>query len=169
MSTLLPLIPESPIWYIFKNRQGEAEATFRRINRSQPDYDPSADMAQANDARRISKQNTEFSSWKSLVTDPVERRKMIYSAGAMFSQQVCGILFFYVYGVVFIQAIGVANPFLVQIVINVMQIVAMGLSVLVANKTRRRVNFMVTSIMMLIAFLVIGAISTMHLLTTASQ
>lgn len=168
MFAFLPFIPESPIWYIFKNRQSEAEETFQRINRSQTEYDPTADMAQANDARRIGEQNAEFSSWKSLVTDPVERRKVIFSAGAMFSQQVCGILFFYVYGVVFIQAIGVQDPFLVQIVINVVQIIAVGASVIVANKARRRVNLMVTNCMMLVAFIVIGAIGTRPL-TTATQ
>jgi sugar porter (SP) family MFS transporter len=168
MFALLPLIPESPTWYMFKNRREDAEQSFRKINRSQADYDPTADLAQADNTKRIEEQHSEFSSWKSLVTDPVERRKVLFSAGAMFSQQVCGILFFYVYGVVFVQEIGVQDPFLVQIVINVVQIVAVGASVITGNKARRRVNLMVTNCMMLVAFLVIGGIGTKPL-TTATQ
>ncbi|KAJ5757147.1 uncharacterized protein N7511_007329 [Penicillium nucicola] len=168
MFALLPFIPESPVWYIFKNRQSDAEESFRRINRSQPDYDPTADMAVANNTKRVEEQNTESSSWKSLVTDPVERRKVLFSAGAMFSQQVCGILFFYVYGVVFIQAVGIEDPFLVQIAINVVQIFAVGASVVTANKVRRRINLMVTNGMMLVAFIVIGALGTTPL-TKSSQ
>ncbi|OQE34549.1 hypothetical protein PENCOP_c017G01364 [Penicillium coprophilum] len=168
MFALLPLIPESPAWYMSKNRREDAETSFRKINRSQADYDPTADMAQAENAKCVEEQHSEFSSWKSLVTDPVERRKVLFSAGAMFSQQVCGILFFYVYGVVFVQVIGVQDPFLVQIVVNVVQIIAVGASVITGNKTRRRVNLMVTSGMMLVAFLVIGGIGTKPL-TTAAQ
>ncbi|KAE8329813.1 general substrate transporter [Aspergillus sergii] len=168
MFALLPFIPESPIWYIFHNRQSEAEETFRKINRCHPAYDPTADMAQANNARLVEEQHAESSSWRSLVIDPVERRKVLFSAGAMFSQQVCGILFFYVYGVVFVQTIGVQDPFLVQIVINVVQIVAVGASVVTVNRARRRINLMVTNCMMLVAFVVIGAIGTRPL-TTATE
>lgn len=35
------------------------------------------------------------SSWLSLLTVPNERRKTVYSCGAMFAQQINGILFFY--------------------------------------------------------------------------
>ncbi|KAJ5414323.1 hypothetical protein N7509_000950 [Penicillium cosmopolitanum] len=168
MFALLPFIPESPVWYIFKNRLSDAEQSLRKINRKEPDYDPATDINQALSAKSIEEQHAEFSSWKSLVTDPVERRKVIFSAGAMFSQQVCGILFFYVYGVVFVQAIGVGDPFIVQIVINVVQIIAVGASVITANKVRRRINLMVTNCMMLVAFIVIGCIGTKPL-TTATQ
>jgi hypothetical protein len=86
----------------------------------------------------------------------------------MFSQQICGILFFYVYGVVFVQAIGAEDPFLVQLITNIIQIFAVGASVLTANKVRRRVNLMITNSLMLVALIVIGSLGTQPL-TTASQ
>ncbi|KAH6880646.1 general substrate transporter [Thelonectria olida] len=168
MFAFLPFIPESPIWYIFKNRRGDAEKSLRKINRSQAGYDPVADLATAEASKHIEQSHAEFSFWKSILADPIERRKVIYSAGAMFSQQICGILFFYVYGVVFVQAIGVEDPFLVQLIVNIVQIFAVGASVVTGNKVRRRVNLIVTNCMMLVAFIVIGSIGA-RLLTTASQ
>lgn len=124
-------------------------------------------MATLEMVKAIEEEHAEFSSWKSIVTDPVERRKVLYSSGAVFSQQICGILFFYVYGVVFVQNIGVEDPFLVQLIVNIVQIFAVGASVITANKVRRRVNLMVTNFIMLIAFIIIGGIGTRPLTTTS--
>lgn len=165
----LPFIPESPVWYLFKGRRSEAENALRKINRSQTEYDPTNDMQTLEETERVEEQHTEESSWKSLVMDPIERRKVIYSAGALFSQQICGVLFFYVYGVVFAQEIGIKDPFLIQLITNILQIFAVGASVITGNKIRRRTNLLVTNFMMLVAFIVIGGIGTQKTLTTASQ
>ena len=156
----LPFIPESPVWYVLHGDNNKAETSLRKIHRSERDYDPASDMSTLEEMKRTEEQHAEFSSWKQLVTDPVERRKVVYSAGAMFSQQICGILFFYVYGVVFAQAIGMDDPFLIQLITNILQIFAVGASVVTGNKVRRRINLMVTTAMMLFAFMVIGGIGT---------
>ncbi|KAH7018761.1 hypothetical protein EDB80DRAFT_675802 [Ilyonectria destructans] len=83
-------------------------------------------------------------------------------------QQICSILFFYVYGVVFVQAIDAEDPFLVQLITNIIQIFAVGASVLTANKVRRRVNLIITNSPMLVALIVTGGLGTQPL-TTASQ
>ncbi|KAH9239387.1 hypothetical protein K456DRAFT_1747144 [Colletotrichum gloeosporioides 23] len=168
MAALLPFIPESPLWYVLKGRRTEAEQSFRKINQSKPSYEPSEDMATAENAKSIEEQHAEFSSWGSLITDPIEGRKLTYSAGAMFSQQICGILFFYVYGVVFVQAIGLGDPFLVQLITNIVQIFAVGASVITANRVRRRVNLLITNFMMLVAFIIIGGVSIKPL-TSSTQ
>ncbi|KAK1500526.1 hypothetical protein CTAM01_06461 [Colletotrichum tamarilloi] len=168
MAALLPFIPESPLWYVLKGRRTEAEQSFRKINQSNPNYDPSEDMATAENAKNVEEEHAEFSSWGALITDPIERRKLIYSAGAMFSQQICGILFFYVYGVVFVQAIGLGDPFLVQLVTNIVQIFAVGASIITVNKVRRRTNLMITNLMMLVAFIIIGGVAVKPL-TSSTQ
>lgn len=169
MFAFLPFIPETPKWYISQNRPADAEDSLRRINRSQPDYNPTPELTTIQRTHQIESEQTKSSSWTSLLTDPIERRKLVFSAGAMFSQQICGILFFYIYGVVFIQEIGVADPFLVQLAINIVQIFAVGASVITGNKVSRRSNLLVTNTMMLAAFIVIGAIGTRGDLTSDSQ
>jgi hypothetical protein len=51
-------------------------------------------------------------SWSDLLRDPVERLKVIYSAGAPVAQYINCIQFFYYFGTVLSQAIGLEDPFL---------------------------------------------------------
>lgn len=165
----LPFIPESPLWYILKGRNPDAEKSLRRIHRDQSDYDPTSDMQEMEEIKAVEEQHAEESSWAALVTDPIERRKLLYSCGAMVSSQICGILFFYVYGVVFAQAIGIDDPFLIQLITNILQIFAVGASVVTGNKVSRRKNLFITNSMMLIAFLIIGGIGTQGAPSTSAQ
>ncbi|KAF4472355.1 hypothetical protein FALBO_740 [Fusarium albosuccineum] len=165
----LPFIPESPVWYVLKGRENEAETALCKINQSRAGYDPASDLQTLQETKRIEEQHADESSWRALIMDPIERRKVIYSAGAMFSQQICGVLFFYVYGVVFSQEIGIKDPFLIQLITNILQIFAVGASVVTGNKVRRRANLLVTNSMMLVAFIIIGGIGTQGTLTTSSQ
>ena len=165
----LPFIPESPVWYVLRGRRQDAEAALRKIHRSESSYDPSEDLEILEETKRTQEVTAEFSSWKALYSDPVERRKVIFSAGAMFSSQINGILFFYVYGVVFAQAIGMEDPFLIQLITNILQIFAVAASVVTGNKVRRRINLFVTNGMMMVAFIIIGGVGTQKTLTTAGQ
>lgn len=165
----LPFIPESPVWFGLKGRVEEAEASLRRINQSNAAYDPTNDLAALEETRTREMERTAESSWKALLVDPVERKKVIWSAGALYAQQICGILFLYVYGVVFAQAIGIREPFMIQLATNILQIFAVGAAVVTGNKIRRRTNLLVTTSLMLVAFLVIGGIGTRKELSQSSQ
>ncbi|PMD12677.1 general substrate transporter [Hyaloscypha hepaticicola] len=112
---------------------------------------PETDLKIIQDQVNMELEMEDQSSWISLFRDPVERRKLIYSCGAMFAQQINGIQFWYTYGVVFAQSIGTAQPFTINTITNVLQIVAVGLSVLLGNKMRRRVNLLVCTCGMLIS------------------
>ncbi|ETI26527.1 hypothetical protein G647_03304 [Cladophialophora carrionii CBS 160.54] len=90
-------------------------------------------------------------SWTSLLKDPIERRKLIYSCGAMVAQQINGIQFFYSYGVVFAQSIGIKQAFTISLITNTLQVVAVGVS-------PRRANLLVTKVMMLLAYIIIGGL-----------
>lgn len=166
----LPFIPESPMWYVLKGRSADAEKSLLKINAGNPSYDPTEDIQSLEETKRVEEAHAEESSWKGLLSDPIERRKLFYSCGAMVCSQVCGILFFYVYGVVFAQAIGIKDPFLIQLITNILQIFAVGASVITGNKVNRRTNLFITNSMMLVAFIVIGGIGTQGANpTTASQ
>lgn len=166
----LPFIPESPLWFVLKGRPEDAKSALQKINKDKPEYDPAEDIETFEETRRVEEQHAEESSWKSLLSDPIERRKLFYSCGAMVCSQVCGILFFYVYGVVFAQAIGIKDPFLIQLITNILQIFAVAASVITGNKVPRRMNLFITNSMMLFAFIVIGGIGTQGANpTTASQ
>ncbi|KUJ17672.1 uncharacterized protein LY89DRAFT_718317 [Mollisia scopiformis] len=153
---------ESSVWYTYKGRREAAEKALRKINRSMPGYDSAADLKVIQDQVNMELEMEGQSSWASVFRDPVERRKLIYSCGAMFAQQINGIQFWYTYGVVFAQSIGTAQPFTINTITIVLQIVAVGLSVVLGNKMRRRVNLLVCTCGMLISLIVVGGLGTTH-------
>jgi len=155
--------------YILKGRKADAEKALRMIHRGEKEYDPSAEIKLLEEERERELEHLGHTSWLGMMRDPIERKKIMWSAGAMYSQQICGILFFYVYGVVFAQAIGISQPFTIQLITNVLQIFAVAFAVLSGNKIRRRTNLLVTTSIMLVAFLIIGGIGTNKTLSRAHQ
>ena len=161
MLALLPFIPESPIWYLRKGKEAKASKALRRVHKSEgPEYDPTDDLNTLHLAVERERANDATSTWSSLFKDPIERRKLLYSCGAMVAQQINGIQFFYSYGVVFAQSIGISEPFTISLITNVLQVVAVFVSVILGNKVPRRPNLLVTTIMMWCAFIIIGGIGT---------
>jgi len=162
MLVLLPFIPESPIWYLRKGRGEDAIQAIRKVHKSEgPEYDHTEDLNVLHLAVERERANEATSSWSSLFKDPIERRKLLYSCGAMVAQQINGIQFFYSYGVIFAQSIGISQPFTISLITNVLQVVAVLVSVVLGNKVPRRANLLITTIMMWCAFIIIGGIGTM--------
>lgn len=102
-----------------KNRKEDAKKSLEKINRSTPNYNVAPDLQAIEDQINLDRELEAESSWSSLFFDPVERRKLIYACGVMFAQQINGIQFWYTYGVVFAQSIGVGEPFTINTIIYV--------------------------------------------------
>lgn len=162
MIAVLPFIPESPVWYMRKDNSDKASKALAKINRSQKDYDSTTDLSRLATAISIERANAAKSTWRSLLTDQIERRKLLFSCGAMVAQQINGIQFFYSYGVVFAQSIGMDDPFTISLITNILQVVAVLASVLLGNTVPRRTNLLVTTIMMFVAFIIIGGFGTVE-------
>ena len=166
MMLCLPFIPESPAWFVRKGKAEHAEAALKKINRSMVGYEPQRDLVILQEAIERERTMEAESSWISLLTDPVERRKMIFSCGAMVAQQINGIQFFYSYGVIFAQSIGISQPFTISLITNVLQVVAVAVSVVLGNKVSRRKNMMICSLILWAALLVIGGLGTLRTFST---
>jgi sugar porter (SP) family MFS transporter len=162
MLAFLPFIPESPVWFISKDRHEEAKKSLQKINRSPDGYDATHDFNIILEQVNLEREMESQSSWASLFSDPVERRKLIYACGAMFAQQINGIQFWYTYGVVFAQSLGVAEPFTINTIINIVQIIAVGASVLLSSRISRRTNLLVCTVGMIISLVAVGGLGTTH-------
>ncbi|KAF9893943.1 hypothetical protein FE257_008914 [Aspergillus nanangensis] len=160
MLVCLPFTPESPVWYMYKGKRAQAEKSLQKINRSSPDYQPDADLAAIEHQVQLDQELAQESTWASLLTDPIERRKLFYACGAMFAQQINGIQFWYTYGVVFAQSIGVADPFTINTIIYVVQILTVGAAVVLGNRIQRRVNLLVSTIGILVSLIAVGGLGT---------
>lgn len=88
MLVLLIFTPESPVWFMSKDRRDDARKALIKINRSTTAYDPETDLKIIDDQIALDRELAAGSSWISLITDPIERRKLIYACGVMFAQQV---------------------------------------------------------------------------------
>ncbi|OJI99700.1 hypothetical protein ASPVEDRAFT_39078 [Aspergillus versicolor CBS 583.65] len=160
MLLCLPFIPESPVWYMYKDKTEQAVKALRKINKSNRDYDPAADLETITEQVQTERELARDATWLSLITDPVERRKLFYACGAMFVQQINGIQFWYTYGVVFAQSIGVADPFTINTIIYVLQIIAVSVAVVFGNKINRRTNLIVCSFGIFASLITVGGLGT---------
>ncbi|KAL4970998.1 general substrate transporter [Aspergillus stella-maris] len=158
MLLCLPFTPESPVWYMTKDKRDKALKSLIRINASNKSYDPSEDIQAIETAVQQEREQAADATWASLITDPVERRKLFYACGAMFVQQINGIQFWYTYGVVFAQSIGVADPFTINTIIYVLQIITVAIAVIFGNKISRRMNLIVCSIGILVSLIIVGGL-----------
>lgn len=104
-----------------------------------------------------------------MLFDKIERKKLLWAAGGMYAQQICGIIIFYNYGVVFAEELGVSQPFTITLITMILQIFAVAASVLLGNKLGRRTNLLVSIGMIFVAFMIIGGIGTQKNLSTASK
>lgn len=95
MLVLLIFTPESPVWFMSKDRRDDARKALIKINRSTTAYDPETDLKIIDDQIALDRELAAGSSWISLITDPIERRKLIYACGVMFAQQVRSLFFFF--------------------------------------------------------------------------
>ncbi|PLB48651.1 general substrate transporter [Aspergillus steynii IBT 23096] len=160
MLLCLPFTPESPVWYMYKGKREKAIKALRKINRSARDYDPLVDVQTIEDQVRVEREMAKDATWLSLVTDPIERRKLFYACGAMFVQQINGIQFWYTYGVVFAQSIGVADPFTINTIIYVVQIITVAVAVVFGNRINRRNCLLVCSVIIFASLIAVGGLGT---------
>jgi len=93
-----------------------------------------------------------------LLTDPIEQRIVIYSAAALVAQQINGIQWFYYFGTVFAKAIGLNDPFLITLIVFVIQVFVVLAAVLLANKLPRRPLLMITTGIMTVSIFVVGCL-----------
>lgn len=151
-------VPESPRWLIRKGRIEKAEAALRSIHRDDKAYDPQPPLREMQVDIDREMEEEAGGGWLELVTNPVERRKVIYSAGALVAQQINGIQWFYYFGTVFSKSIGLDDPFLMTLIVFLIQVFVVLAAVLFANKIPRRPLLFVTTGIMMVSIFVVGCL-----------
>lgn len=156
--SFLYFVPESPRWLLRKGRQEKATKNLASLHREDPTFDAVGAVAMMKaDVDREAEIQAE-SSWLQLLTDPVERRKVIFSAGALIAQQINGIQWFYYFGTVFAEDIGLTDPFLMTLIVFIIQVFVVLAAVLTANKLPRRPLLIVTTSIMTVSIFIVGCL-----------
>jgi SP family sugar:H+ symporter-like MFS transporter len=81
-------VPESPRWLLRKGQTDKATRNLQTLHREDKTYDPEPDVQLIQAGLDKEMELAAEGGWMQLITDPVERRKVIYSAGALIAQQV---------------------------------------------------------------------------------
>lgn len=151
-------VPESPRWLIREDRSEDATHALRLLHREDKEYDPAPVMRRIEDDLHRERASEATGGWMQLVTDPIERRKVVYSAGALVAQQINGIQWFYYFGTVFSKAIGLSDPFLMTLIVFIIQVFVVLAAVMLANKLPRRPLLMITTGIMTVSIFVVGCL-----------
>ncbi|KAK7529050.1 uncharacterized protein IWZ02DRAFT_440802 [Phyllosticta citriasiana] len=151
-------VPESPRWLVRQGKEREAVRSLQAIRRGELGYDPQSDLQALRQDVNEEAELTAQSSWLELITNPVERRKLIYSAGALIAQQINGIQWFYYFGTVFAKEIGLSDPFMMTVIVFVIQVFVVLAAVLTANKIPRRPALLIATIIMAISIFIVGCL-----------
>ncbi|KUJ13225.1 general substrate transporter [Mollisia scopiformis] len=150
-------VPESPRWLLRNGKQEAAENALIRVHHGE-EYTPHNDIHVLQRDLDEEAEMASESKWIDLICDPIERRKVLYSAGALIAQQINGIQWFYYFGTVFSKSIGLEDPFLMTLIVFIIQVVVVFAAVLCANKLPRRPLLLTTTIMMTISIFLVGCL-----------
>ncbi|PSK54137.1 hypothetical protein B9Z65_7943 [Elsinoe australis] len=151
-------VPESPRWLLRSGNTTAATSALRRLHYEDPTYDAASDISTMQSDIDAEKSLEAESGWLQLITDPIERRKVIHSAGALVAQQINGIQWFYYFGTVFSRAIGLSDPFLMTLIVFIIQVFVVLAAVLCANRLPRRPLLMITTAIMTVSIFAVGCL-----------
>ncbi|KDN46114.1 general substrate transporter [Tilletiaria anomala UBC 951] len=159
----LLVLPESPRWLIYKGREDAALKSLRRINKGAPDV---AEIVQREFALfKQAKEDEEAlnsdgeNGWKTMFKG-VELRKFLCTFGILVCQQIGGVQFIFSYTTTFLQAINIEDPFLITIIVDIIEVVGVICSFFIVNRLGRRTLLLWTSVPMFISLFVCGGIGT---------
>jgi SP family sugar:H+ symporter-like MFS transporter len=151
-------LPESPRWLLRRGQHDKAMHSLRVLHREDKQYDCQAVIRSIEKDSAKDNADDAESAWMQLITDPVERRKVIHSAGALVAQQINGIQWFYYFGTIFSKAIGLRDPFLMTLIVFIIQVFVVLAAVLLANKIPRRPLLLITTGIMTVSIFVVGCL-----------
>ncbi|KAK7449812.1 hypothetical protein VKT23_013288 [Stygiomarasmius scandens] len=151
-------IPESPRWLFGKNKTNKMTRALERIHQHHPNADGAIQEQTSafEESRRIEVENGgDQSRWTDLVFGST-RRRFLCAVGILVAQQVSGVQFIFSYATVFFEDLNIATPFIITIVVDIIEVVGVIVSFFLVNRFGRRPLLLWTGAGMTIVLLICG-------------
>ncbi|OAL57382.1 general substrate transporter [Pyrenochaeta sp. DS3sAY3a] len=162
---LIPLlwVPESPVWYCTKGRHEEAKQSLRRLVGNVDGYDVDHEYSVMQHEVRKSKELAEAAGttdWKALRSKTNLIRCIVATLPFTF-QNVCGVPLMFGYTVYFFQLAGVKDPFLGNLIKQMVLVVGILTSFYTVDKVGRRALVLYGGSAMCVINAVVGGLGFM--------
>ncbi|RFN47645.1 maltose permease mal31 [Fusarium flagelliforme] len=139
---LFPMLylPETPSWYAAKGRHDEGKKALRRLVGNVKDYDVDREYSvlQYEMEESSSTAKGENSDWKALFTNKINMKRAIISTLPFTFQNVVGVPLMFGYTTYFFQLAGVDDPFLGNMVKQMVLVVGIIIAFYTVDKVGRR-------------------------------
>ncbi|KAF7980338.1 hypothetical protein HWV62_38765 [Athelia sp. TMB] len=152
-------VPESPRWLVSKGRDVEAKTNLMRINKGNPNYNADRGLWEYKDDVRRSEE-AGAGSWGSLWSDKVEFRKLVSTFGILAGQQVGGVQFIFSYATVVATDLQLANPFLITIIIDIIEVFGVLVGFLIIERVGRKKLILWCSLVEIVSMMIIGGLAS---------
>ncbi|KAM5341255.1 hypothetical protein ACJ41O_015364 [Fusarium nematophilum] len=140
---LIPMLylPETPAWYASKGRHDEGKKALRRLTGDVKDFDIEHEYAvvkfEMEESRALAK-GSNTSDWKALFTSKTNMKRAVTSTLPFTFQNIVGVPLMFGYTTYFFQLAGVEDPFLGNIVKQMVLVVGIIISFYTVDKVGRR-------------------------------
>ncbi|KAF5372878.1 hypothetical protein D9758_001557 [Tetrapyrgos nigripes] len=151
-------LPESPRWLFGKNKTEKMYRALERIHQHHPNVEGAIQeqtVAFEESRKREVDNGGNTSRWTDLVFGTT-RRRFICAVGILISQQISGVQFIFSYATVFFQDLHIASPFIITIVVDIVEVVGVIVSFFLVNRFGRRPLLLWTGAGMTIVLLICG-------------
>ncbi|VEN34980.1 unnamed protein product [Callosobruchus maculatus] len=146
-------MPETPTFLVRRNRMMRAEANLRKLRGK--DCDVSIELKMIEE--EVTESNNSAISFKDIVSSRANLKALIAVIGVLAFQQLCGINAMVFYTVNIFKAAGTStSPFLLAIVITLVQVVVSYASIFLIERANRKFYLMSSSSGMLVCLAALG-------------
>ncbi|KAG4259894.1 hypothetical protein FPRO03_12544 [Fusarium proliferatum] len=141
---LFPMLylPETPSWYASKGRHDEGKKALKRLVGNVEGYDIDREYSviqyEMDESSATAKSGNENSDWKALFTSKINMKRAVISTLPFTFQNIVGVPLMFGYTTYFFQLAGVSDPFLGNMVKQMVLVVGIIISFYTVDKVGRR-------------------------------
>ncbi|KAL2849592.1 general substrate transporter [Aspergillus pseudoustus] len=165
---LFPMLylPDTPSWYASESRHDEGKQALRRLVGNVKDYDLEREYAvlkyEMDESTALQKKQEGQSEWKILFTSKTNVKRAIISTLPFTFQNIVGVPLMFGYTTYFFQLAGVDDPFLGNIVKQIVLVIGIILAFYTVDKVGRQTLVIYGGALMAIICLIVGGLGFME-------